>query len=382
MKTFKKTYGLDQIALVPTNKTIDPDLVDINVKLGNISLKVPIIASAMDSVVDTKTAVSLTKSGALGILNLEGLQTRYENVDEILKDIAKIDNTDYISKMQELYKEPVKPELVKKRILEIKNANGIAFVSSTPANANFLGEIAEQAGADGFLVQSTVVAHEHETNKLETKLDLKAFCKKMSIPVLVGNTTTYESAISLMRLGVKGVFIGIGPGAACTTRGVLGIGVPMATAISDAANARNDYFKETGEYVPVIADGGIINSGDICKSLCIGADAVMIGSPLARAKSAPGNGYHWGMATPDKLLPRGARIKVEQQASLEQILFGPSNCDNGTQNLFGAIVTCMATLGTKTIKELHENVQVIIAPSLQTEGKAYQEKQNIGMKKK
>jgi len=379
-KEFRKAYGLNEIALVPSQVTCDIDIVDASVDIAGVTLKFPIIGSAMDSVVSPQSAIAMGKLGGLGVLNLEGVQTRYENPEEVLKRISEIPKKDYVELMQEIYKEDVKEELIKARIKEIKDSGVPVAVSSTPQRAKYLGKIASEAGADLFLIQSTVVGTEFITDKPEITLDLNEFCKEMDIPVLVGNSTTTEVTYNLMKTGVKAVFIGIGPGAACTTRGVLGIGVPMATAIVDAVEARNRVLEETGEYIPIIADGGIVNSGDICKALACGADAVMIGSPLAKASEAPGNGFHWGMATPNAVLPRGSRIEVGCNGTLEQILKGPSITDDGSQNLAGAIETALATLGAKNIKELH-NIDVIVAPALLTEGKIYQKAQQLGMYK-
>ena len=380
-KQFTRSYGLNEIALVPSNITIDPELVDISTKIAGVTLKLPLFASAMDSVVSPQTAGIIGKCGGAGVLNLEGVQTRYENPAEILDKIAEVDKKTYVSLMQKIYQEnEVKEDLVKKRIQEIKSQNVPVVVSSTPQNAAKLGPIAQEAGADIFIIQSTVVSNKYQAKDNSTILDLKTFVSSMSIPVMVGNTTTTEVTLDLMRTGVQGVFVGIGPGAACTTRGVLGIGVPMASAITKAAAARDQHLQETGTYIPVIADGGIVNSGDICKALACGADAVMIGSPLAKSHEAPGRGYHWGMATPNSVLPRGARIRVGTICGLEQIIQGPSNSDDGSQNIYGAITTCFATLGVKSIKEMH-NIEVTIAPSLLTEGKIYQQAQELGMYK-
>lgn len=380
-KQFNRAYGLNEIALVPSNLTLDPDLPDISTKLANITLDIPIIASAMDSVVSPKTAIEIGKLGGLAVLNLEGVQTRYENPNDVLEKISKSSKKDYVSLMQQIYQEnPVKDSLVTKRIKEIKSHGVHTAVSATPQKAAHLGALAADAGADLFIVQSTVISTHFEGKATAKALDLKALCNNMSIPILVGNTTTYEVTLELMETGVQGIFVGIGPGAACTTRGVLGIGVPMATSIVKCASARNDFHKRTGTYVPIIADGGIVNSGDICKALACGADAVMIGSPFAKSYEAPGKGFHWGMATPNTLLPRGARVEVGSIASLKQILVGPSSSDDGSQNFKGAIKTCLATLGAHTIKELHD-VEVIVAPSFLTEGKVYQKSQNTGMYK-
>lgn len=380
-KQFNRSYGLDEIALIPTSQTLDLDLVDISTKISNFTLNIPIFASAMDSVVSPKTAGIIGKLGAAAVLNLEGVQTRYENTEEVLTQIASVGKTEYVSLMQTIYqKNPVKKELVKKRIEEIKKNGVPVFVSVTPQNAEMLGEWAVSCGADVLLIQSTVVSPNFISKDSKKTLNLSDFCKKIKIPVLVGNSTTTEVTYELMKTGVEAVFIGIGPGAACTTRGVLGIGVPMASAIVRGACARDQYFKESGRYVPIIADGGIVNSGDICKALACGADGVMIGSPFAKSTEAPGKGFHWGMATPNAVLPRGARIHVGQIASLEQILIGPSNSDDGSQNFAGAIKTCFATLGVANIKEMH-HVDVTIAPSLLTEGKIYQKAQQLGMYK-
>lgn len=381
VKQFTRAYGLDEIALVPSFATIDQDLVDISVTIAGMKLEIPIFASAMDSVVSPETAIQISNLGAVGVLNLEGVQTRYENPDTVLEKIAAVSKDEYVQLMQRIYQESdIKEDLIIKRIKEIKAKGKYAVVSSTPQRANWLGPLAVKAGADAFLVQSTVVSTQFRTTKTQNLLNLKEFCKAMPIPVMVGNSTTTDVTLELMRTGVAAVFIGIGPGAACTTRGVLGIGVPMATAVRDAAAARAQYEAESGNYVPIIADGGIVNSGDICKAIACGADAVMIGSPFAKAKEAPGRGFHWGMATPNAILPRGARIQVGTIASLKEILRGPSNSDDGSQNFAGAIQTSLATLGAQNIKEMQQ-IDVIVAPSLLTEGKIYQKAQKLGMYK-
>ncbi len=380
-KSFPRAYGLDEVALVPSSRTLDPDMVDISTSIAGIKMRIPIFASAMDSVVSPRTAGLIGNLGAVGVLNLEGVQTRYENPEEVLTQIASIDKDHYVELMQDIYqKNKVQDALIIKRIQEIKASGAPVVVSSTPQSAARLGPLAAQAGADAFLVQSTVVSTRFESKTPEKNLDLSRFCKEMPIPVMVGNSTTFDVTLELMRTGVAAVFIGIGPGAACTTRGVLGIGLPMATAISATAAAREAYLKESGRYVSVISDGGIVNSGDICKALACGADAVMIGSPFAKASEAPGHGYHWGMATPNAVLPRGARIRVGTIGTLSEILIGPSKTDDGSQNIAGAIQTCFATLGAATIREMHQT-HVVVAPSLLTEGKIYQKAQQLGMYK-
>ena len=379
---FKRSYGLNEVALVPSSYTLDPDIVDISTKIGNLKLEIPIIGSAMDSVVSPKTASLLGNLGALGVLNLEGVQTRYENADEVLKQIASVSKADYVSLMQKIYKEePVKEHLIRQRIQEIKASGAPVVVSSTPIQAEKYGKIASEEKVDAFLIQSTVVSTKHKSAEGSEPLDLKGFCERMDVPVWVGNSATYDVTKTLLETGVEAIFVGIGPGAACTTRGVLGVGVPMASSIADAAKARDDYYKETDIYVNIIADGGIVNSGDICKALACGADAVMIGSPLARSEEAPGRGFHWGMATGNAVLPRGARVEVGTVASLNEILLGPSNADDGSQNLSGAIRVCMATVGAEKISDLHDHIDVILAPSLLTEGKVYQKVQSLGMYK-
>ncbi|WP_199248780.1 GuaB3 family IMP dehydrogenase-related protein [[Phormidium] sp. ETS-05] len=379
-KTARRAYGIDEIALVPGTRTLDPSLADTSFEIGGIKREIPIIASAMDGVVDVRMAVLLSQLGAIGVLNLEGIQTRYEDPNPILDRIASVSNTEFVPLMQELYAEPIKPELIVQRIREIKTQGGIAAVSATPAGAVKYGAAVAEAGADLFFVQATVVSTAHLSPESVAPLDLAQFCREMPVPVILGNCVTYQVTLNLMKAGAAGVLVGIGPGAACTSRGVLGVGIPQATAVADCAAARNDYYQETGKYVPVIADGGLITGGDICKCIACGADAVMIGSPLARAKEAPGRDYHWGMATPSPVLPRGTRIRVGTTGTLEQILRGPAQLDDGTHNLLGALKTSMGTLGAKNIKEMQQ-VEVVIAPSLLTEGKVYQKAQHLGMGK-
>ncbi|MFN6218899.1 MAG: GuaB3 family IMP dehydrogenase-related protein [Aphanizomenon sp.] len=379
-KVARRAYGIDEIALVPGNRTLDPSLADTKWKIGNIEREIPIIASAMDGVVDVKMAVRLSELGALGVINLEGIQTRYADPEPILDRIASVGKDEFVSLMQELYAEPIKPELIEKRIQEIKQQGGIAAVSSTPAGASKYSEVVTKAGADLFFIQATVVSTAHLSPESVTPLDLAEFCRSMPIPVALGNCVTYQVTLELMKAGAAAVLVGIGPGAACTSRGVLGVGVPQATAIADCTAARDDYYRETGKYIPIIADGGLITGGDICKCIACGADGVMIGSPFARAVEAPGRGYHWGMATPSPVLPRGTRIRVGTTGTLEQILRGPAGLDDGTHNLLGALKTSMGTLGAKNIKEMQQ-VEVVIAPSLLTEGKVYQKAQQLGMGK-
>ncbi|MBF2083293.1 GuaB3 family IMP dehydrogenase-related protein [Thermoleptolyngbya sp. C42_A2020_037] len=379
-KSARRAYGIDEIALVPGSRTLDPSLADTRWTIGGIEREIPIIASAMDGVVDVRMAVALSELGALGVLNLEGVQTRYDDPNTVLDRIASVEKHEFVPLMQELYAEPIKPELIERRIQEIKQQGGIAAVSATPAGASRFGQTVAKAGADLFFVQATVVSTAHLSPESITPLDLADFCQEMPIPVILGNCVTYDVALNLMKAGASGVLVGIGPGAACTSRGVLGVGVPQATAIADCAAARDDYHRETGNYVPIIADGGLITGGDICKCIACGADGVMIGSPFARAAEAPGRGYHWGMATPSPVLPRGTRIRVGTTGTLREILRGPAKLDDGTHNFLGALQTSMGTLGAKDIREMQQ-VEVIIAPSLLTEGKVYQKAQQLGMGK-
>ncbi|MEB3313440.1 MAG: GuaB3 family IMP dehydrogenase-related protein [Cyanobacteriota bacterium] len=379
-KPVRRAYGIDEIALVPGSTTLDPSLADTHWQLGGIERQIPIIASAMDGVVDVAMAIRLSQLGALGVLNLEGIQTRYADPNPVLDQIAAVGKEEFVGLMQTLYAEPIKPELITQRIHEIKAGGGIAAVSVTPAGAARFGETIAAAGADLLFVQATVVSTAHLSPAAVNPLDLTSLCAAMPMPVILGNCVTYEVALNLMKTGAAAVLVGIGPGAACTSRGVLGIGVPQATAVADCAAARDHYHQDTGRYVAIIADGGLVTGGDICKCIACGADGVMIGSPFARASEAPGRGYHWGMATPSPVLPRGTRIRVGTTGSLEQILRGPAQLDDGTHNFLGALQTSMGTLGAKNLKEM-QRVEVVIAPSLLTEGKVYQKAQQLGMGK-
>ena len=375
----RRCYGFDEIALVPGNITINPNEVDTSWELGKKKYKVPILAAAMDGVVDVNFAVQMSKLGGIAILNLDGVQTRYDNPDEILKKIANASPEEATKLVQSLYIKPIKESLIIKRIKEIKKHGATAAVSTIPQNAERFGKIAQDAGADIFLVQSTVISVRHISSEYKV-VDFKKFIKSMKIPVILGNCVTYSVALELMKTDPSAILVGIGPGAACTTRGVLGIGIPQVTATSDTAAARDFYYKKTGKYIPIITDGGMDSGGDICKAFASGADAVMVGSAFARAKEAPGRGYHWGMATPHANLPRGTRIRVGTTGTLEEILLGPAKLDDGSQNLVGALMTSMGNLGAKDIKEM-QLTEIIIAPSIKTEGKLMQRVQKVGMGK-
>src|SRR3989338_5745223 len=344
----RRCYGFDEIALVPGAVTINPNEVDASWQLGEKKYRIPVIASAMDGVVDVNFAIEMSKLGGIAALNLEGVQTRYENPLEVLSKIASASLEEATQLLQVIYKQPVQQKLVVRRIKEIKKKGGVACVSSIPQRAELFGKIAQDSGCDIFVVQSTVTTVRHLSTEYKT-LDFYKFCKIMKIPVVIGNCVTYQTTLELMDTGVAALLIGIGPGAACTTRGVLGLGVPQVTAICDAAAARDFFYKKNAIYVPIVADGGMTTGGDICKAFACGADAVMVGSAFARAKEAPGSGFHWGMATPHANLPRGTRIRVGTTGSLEEILFGPANLDDGTQNLMGALQTCMGNVGAMKI---------------------------------
>jgi IMP dehydrogenase len=376
-KKGRRAYGFDDIAIVPSRRTRDAEDVDITWKLGPHTLDIPCLASAMDGVVDPDFAVTMGKLGGLAVLNLEGVQTRYENADEQLDRIAGLPKETATRTMQQIYKEPIKAELVAKRVKRIKDGGVLAAASLTPQRVREFYQVALDAGLDVLVIQGTVVSAEHVSTRVEP-LDLKTFIAACPVPVIVGGVASYSTTLHLMRTGAVGVLVGVGPGHACTTRGVLGIGVPQATAIADAAAARVQHLLETGEYCHVIADGGMRTGGDVSKAIALGADGVMIGSPLAAASEAPGRGYHWGMATFHPELPRGTRVKAGEKGTLEEILLGPAHENDGTLNLFGALRTSMATCGYETLASF-QKAEVMVAPALMSEGKKLQKEQDVGM---
>ena len=375
----RRAYGFDEVSIVPGNITANPDEVNIKTDIGSFGLEIPFLASAMDGVVDVDFAIKMGKLGAVAVLNVDGIQSRYKNPKEILEQIVKAQPNVATALIQAVYKKRVKANLISERIEQIKSADVRAVISCIPSNANLVGPIAKEAGADMFVVQNTVASAQHLSTDY-VQFDYKKFCDQMQIPVVVGNVVSFRTALELMEMGCSGLLVGVGPGAACTSRGVLGIGVPQVTATIDCAAARDEYFKKTGKYVSVITDGGMSCGGDICKAFASGADAVMIGSTFAKAKEAPGGGFHWGMATPHQNLPRGTRIKVGVIGSLQEILFGPAKLDDGSQNLVGALRTSMASVGALNIKQM-QMAELIIAPDIKHEGKIFQKAQKIGMYK-
>lgn len=374
-KTMRNALGFEDVALVPGDITVNPDQTEIGLDLGDLHFPVPILASAMDAVVDANFAIAMSKLGGLAVLNLEGIQTRYEDADEILAQIASSSDREVTRLMQKVYSEPIKENLVGERVEAIKKGGGTCAVSVTPATTKKLYPIAAEAGMDILVVQSTVTTARH-LSKSYHGLVFSELREQVSVPIVVGNCVTYSAAKEIMETGITAVLVGVGPGAACTTREVLGVGVPQVTAITDSAAARDDYFHETGRYVPIIADGGIRAGGDLCKAFASGADAVMLGSILVQTTEAPGRGNHWGMATPHDALPRGVRVKVPQNSTLEQTLFGPSTVTDGTQNLVAALRTAMGVCGARTISEMHQ-AEMVIAPSIKSEGKQLQRMQGV-----
>ena len=376
-KTARQAYGLDDIAIVPSRRTRDPDDVDISWQIDAFRFPLPMLGSAMDGALSPATAAEIGRLGGLGVLNLEGLWTRYEDPEPYFEEIAELANEKATRRMQEIYLEPIKPNLVKERVEQVKAAGVVTAASLTPQRVRDLSGRALAGGLDILVIQGTVVSAEHVSTRAEP-LDLRQFIAEADVPVVVGGCASYSTALHLMRTGAAAVLVGVGPGAACTTRGVLGVGVPQATAVADAAGARIRHLDETGRYVHVIADGGMRTGGDVAKAIACGADAVMIGSPLAAADEAPGRGFHWGMATFHPTLPRGARVQVGRLGSLAEILVGPAHENDGRRNLFGALRVSMATCGYSDLKAF-QKAEIMLAPSLQTEGKGLQKAQRVGM---
>jgi IMP dehydrogenase len=376
-KRARRAYGFDEVALVPGRVTVNPEEIDISTIIGGHRLDLPILASAMDGSVDVEFAIAMGRLGGLAVLNLDGVQTRYEDPSEVLQQIADAPQEEINVLIQKIYREPVKDELIARRVAQIKAAGVLVAVSTIPQRAAERAPLIAEAGADLIVVQGTVLTARH-ISKAYKQLSFKELTSNCPIPIVVGNCVEYEGALELMEDGIAGILVGVGPGAACTTRGVLGVGVPQVTATSDVAAARNDYWQRTGRYVPVITDGGMRIGGDVCKAFASGADAVMIGSIFAATEEAAGHGFHWGMATPDPNLPRGTRIEVGTRATLAEVLVGPAHVDDGSQNLAGAIRSCMGVCGARSIREFQE-VEMVIAPAIVSEGKQAQAAQRVGM---
>jgi len=369
-RQMRRAYGFDEVAIVPGDITVNPDQTKIDFEIGNLTFAIPIIAAAMDAVTDVNFAIAMSKLGGLAVLNLEGVQTRYDNPQEILAEIAQAPDDKVTSLLQKIYAQPIKENLAAERIQAIKSSGATCAVSVTPANTKRLAPIAAEAQADILVVQSTVTTTRH-ISKSYRGLIFSELCKSVPMPVVVGNCVSFSACLELMRTGISAVLVGVGPGAACTTREVLGVGVPQITATIDCAAARDEYLKESGRYIPIITDGGFSKGGELCKAFAAGADAAMLGSILAQTKEAPGLGYHWGMSHPHPALPRGTRIKVGTSGTLEQILFGPTSVTDGSQNLIGSLRTAMGVCGAATIKEMHQ-AEMVIAPAIITEGKSWQ----------
>jgi IMP dehydrogenase len=376
-KRARRAYGFDEVALVPGRVTVNPEEIDISTIIGGHRLDLPILASAMDGSVDVEFAIAMGRLGGLAVLNLDGVQTRYEDPSEVLQQIADAPQEEINVLIQKIYREPVKDELIARRVAQIKAAGVLVAVSTIPQRAAERAPLIAEAGADLIVVQGTVLTARH-ISKAYKQLSFKELTSNCPIPIVVGNCVEYEGALELMEDGIAGILVGVGPGAACTTRGVLGVGVPQVTATSDVAAARNDYWQRTGRYVPVITDGGMRIGGDVCKAFASGADAVMIGSIFAATEEAAGHGFHWGMATPDPNLPRGTRIEVGTRATLAEVLVGPAHVDDGSQNLSGAMRSCMGVCGARSIREFQE-VEMVIAPAIVSEGKQAQTAQRVGM---
>jgi len=369
-KQLRRSYGFDEVAIVPGDVTINPDQANIDFKIEDLTFTIPIIASAMDAVTDVNFAALMSKLGGLAVLHLEGVQTRYDNPAEVLSEISRASDAEVTSLLQKIYSQPIKENLIGERIESIKKSAAVCAVSVTPANTKSFAPLATEAKADILFVQSTVTSARH-ISKSYRGLNFSELRKSISMPIIVGNCVSYSACLELMRTGISGVLVGVGPGAACTTREVLGVGVPQVTATIDCAAARDEYLAESGRYIPIITDGGFRKGGDLCKAFVAGADAVMLGSIFAQAEESPGLGYHWGMSHPHQALPRGTRIKVGTTGSLEQILFGPTSVTDGSQNLIGALRTAMGVCGVPTIPEMHQ-VEMVIAPAITTEGKSWQ----------
>jgi len=370
-KELRHAYGFEDVAIVPGDVTTNPEQADITLGIGSYVFSIPVLASAMDAVVDPNFAGLMARAGGLAVMNLEGVMARYDDIADVLAQVTAADRADVTPVLQKLYAEPIREELISRRVAEIKAAGSICAVSVTPTNTKWLAPIAVEAGADIIVVQATVTTARH-ISKSYRGLSFAELSEMVKVPMVVGNCVTYGAALELMEQGIDGLLVGVGPGAACTTRDVTGVGVPQVTATLDCSAARDYYYARTGKYVPILTDGGIRTGGDLCKAIAAGADGVMIGTPMAQTTEAPASGFNWGMASPHPALPRGTRINVGVKATLDQLLFGPSSLTDGTQNLMGALKVCMGMVGALNIKEFHERAELVVAPSIRTEGKIFQ----------
>ncbi|PZC42849.1 MAG: IMP dehydrogenase [Chloroflexi bacterium] len=370
LRELRRTYGFDEVAIAPGTVTVNPEMTDTSFKLGDVSINIPILGSAMDAVSNPYFIGKMHEQGALSVMNLEGVQTRYEDPEGVLAEIADTPNNMVTAVMQKVYSSPIKEALIGKRVEEIKATGSKCSVSVTPAFTKAYAPQAVEAGADMIVVQSTVTTARHSSNSIKG-LNFPELLEMVKVPILVGNCVGYDVATEIMETGIHGILVGVGPGAACTTREVTGVGIPQVTATMDCALARDDFFLRTGKYIPIITDGGIRTGGELCKAIASGADAVMIGTPLAQSKEAPGQGFNWGMASPHPALPRGTRVNVGIKGTLKELFYGPSSVSNGTQNLVGALKVCMGMVGARNIKDMH-SVEIVVAPSIKTEGKHYQ----------
>ena len=370
LRQLRRTYGFDEVAIAPGTVTVNPEMTDTSFKLGDVSIKIPILGSAMDAVANPYFIGKMHEQGALSVMNLEGVQTRYDDPEGVLAEIADTPNDMVTAVMQKVYSSPIKEALIGRRVEEIKATGSKCSVSVTPAFTKSYAPLAVEAGADMIVVQSTVTTARHSSNSIKG-LQFPELLEMVKVPILVGNCVGYDVATEIMETGIHGILIGVGPGAACTTREVTGVGIPQVTATMDCALARDDFFQRTGKYIPIITDGGIRTGGELCKAIASGADAVMIGTPLAQSKEAPGQGFNWGMASPHPALPRGTRVNVGGKGTLKELFYGPSSVSNGTQNLVGSLKACMGMVGALNIEDMH-SAEVVVAPSIKTEGKHYQ----------
>ena len=369
-RELRRTYGFDEVAISPGSVTVNPELTNTDFSVGPLKISTPVLGSAMDAVASPDFAGTMHRQGALSVMNLEGVQSRYDCPQEVIDEIVQADESAVTATLQRVYNTPIKESLLGKRVEQIKRSESICAVSVTPMMTKKLAPIAVEAGADVIVVQSTVTTARHTSNSAKG-LRFPELLETINVPILVGNCVNYDVALEIMETGIHGILVGVGPGAACTTREVTGVGIPQVTATMDCAAARDEYFRRSGRYVPIITDGGIRTGGELCKSFASGADAVMIGTPLAQSIESPAKGYNWGMASPHPALPRGTRVKVGTKGTLEQLFFGPSAVSDGTQNLIGALKVCMGMVGASNIKEMHD-AEVVVAPSIKTEGKHYQ----------